>query len=134
MGVLVVCALFALATGAVADTIYLKNGRTIRTSDTRIEGGNVIFMQFGGEVTIPMSEVDRIEEDDLREPEPLSASQPAQRDPAVDPEDPNAPDPAVDPDDPNVPGADDRLRAGDTVVTLVQDSSEQEMLALFSVR
>lgn len=107
MGVLVVCALFALATGAVADTIYLKNGRTIRTSDTRIEGGNVIFMQFGGEVTIPMSEVDRIEEDDLREPEPLPASQPAQRDPAVDPEDPNAPDPAVDPDDPNVPGADD---------------------------
>jgi len=107
VGVLAACALLALATGAVADTIYLKNGRVIHTSDSRIEGENVIFTQFGGEVSIPMAAVDRIEEDDLREPEPISASQPARPDPAVDPDDPNAQDPAVDPDDPNAPNADD---------------------------
>ena len=33
----------------------------------------------------------------------------------------------------HVPGADDRLRAGDTVVTLVQDSSEEDMLTHFRV-
>ena len=77
MGVLVVCAVFALATSAVADTIYLKNGREILTSTTRIEGDNVIFLQYGGEVTIPLSLVDRIEEDEAREPDPLPVSQPA---------------------------------------------------------
>ena len=110
MGVLVAFAFLALASSAVADTIYLKNGRVIHTGSTRVEGGNVIFTQFGGEVTIPMSEVERIEEDDLQEPEPISASQPARRDPAVDPDDPDAPDPAVDPDDPNAPIEDDDPR------------------------
>jgi hypothetical protein len=109
VGVLVACALLALATSAVADTIYLKNGRIIHTGTTRVEGDNVIFTQFGGEVTIPMSEVDRIEEDEMTEPEPIPVSQPApptEQDPAVDPDDPNAP--AT--DDPNAPLGDDDAR------------------------
>jgi hypothetical protein len=77
VGVLVVCAVFALATSAVADTIYLKNGREILTSKTRIEGDNVIFLQYGGEVTIPLALVDRIVEDEARESDPLPVSAPA---------------------------------------------------------
>ena len=106
MGVLVAFAVLALATSAVADTIYLKNGRIIHSSQVRVEGGNVIFTQFGGEVTIPMSEVERIEEDDLTEPEPIAVSQPPQSDPAVDPDDPNAPDPAGGAGDPSTPDPD----------------------------
>jgi hypothetical protein len=148
VGVLVVCAVFAVATSAVADTIYLKNGRVIHTGDTRIEGDNVIFLQFGGEVTIPMSEVDRIEEDDLREPEPISVSEPPARDPAVDPDDPNAPDPAVDPDDPNAPtAADPRMEREyweqklsvisaerDEVNTRLEELNREERAFLFSRR
>jgi len=107
VGVLVACALLALAASAVADTIYLKNGRVIRTSETRIEGDRVVFQQFGGEVTIPMSQIERIEEDESREPEPLPVRQPPSSGSAGDPDDPNAPDPAVDPDDPNAPDAED---------------------------
>lgn len=82
VGVLVVCAVLALATSAIADTIYLKNGRRILTSDTRVEGGNVVFSQYGGEVTIPMSLVERIEEDEAQEPDPLPVSQPTSSDSA----------------------------------------------------
>ncbi|MGD8815794.1 MAG: hypothetical protein PVJ51_01320 [Acidobacteriota bacterium] len=45
-----------------ADTVYLKNGRTIDTSSVRVEGERVIVRLFGGEVSFPLSVVDRIEE------------------------------------------------------------------------
>lgn len=65
----VVAALSLLLTGAaIADTIYLKNGRTIRSSQVRVEGEKVYFLQYGGVVAIPMSVVDRIEEDANVEP------------------------------------------------------------------
>jgi len=53
----------SFATAAVADTIYLKNGRQIRSSQVRVEGDRVLFIQYGGEVALPMSIVDRIEQD-----------------------------------------------------------------------
>ena len=149
MGVLVVCALFAVATSAVADTIYLKNGRTIRTSDTRIEGDNVIFLQYGGEVTIPMSLIERIEEDDAQEPDPLPVSQPARSGSAAqsgDQADPNATAGAADPNAP--PGPDDprltkdywqqELRAfqgeRDQLNTRLEELNREERAFLFSRR
>ncbi len=149
MGVLVACALFAVSTSAVADTIYLKNGRTIRTSDTRIEGDNVIFLQYGGEVTIPMSLIERIEKDDAREPDPLPASQPASSGSAAqsgNQADPNATAGAADPNAP--PGPDDpkltkdywqqELRAfqaeRDQLTTRLEELNREERAFLFSRR
>lgn len=69
----------ALTAGpTLADTIYLKSGRVIRTADARVEDGRVFFDQYGFEQSIPMSVVDRVEEDDHTGPEPLPApAQPA---------------------------------------------------------
>ena len=149
MGVLVVCALFAMATSAVADTIYLKNGRTIRTSDTRIEGDNVIFLQYGGEVTIPMSLIERIEEDDAQEPDPLPVSQPASSGSAAQSGDQAAPNATAGAADPNAPpGPDDprltrdywqqELRAfqgeRDQLNTRLEELNREERAFLFSRR
>jgi len=54
-------------TPAVADTIYLTNGRTIRTDSVRIEAGRVIFRQLGGEVSIPLDAVVKIVTDNETE-------------------------------------------------------------------
>lgn len=69
MTILVVAFVFGLAASASADTIYLKNGRVIRTSSVRIEGDQVFFIQYAGEVSIPLALVDRIVEDARVEPE-----------------------------------------------------------------
>ena len=84
----------AVAATATADTIYLKNGRTIYSSIVRVEGDRVFFIQYGGEVSVPMSLVDRIVEDEKIEP----ASTPTAPAPApADPDDPAAaPDPEAD--------------------------------------
>ena len=66
---LAVAFVLGLAASASADTIYLKNGRTIRSSSVRIEGDQVIFVQYAGEVSIPLALVDRIIEDASVEPE-----------------------------------------------------------------
>lgn len=58
-----------VAGGASADTIHLKNGRLIRTDATRVVGDRLIFYQYGGEVAIPMSLVERVEEDQRTGPE-----------------------------------------------------------------
>lgn len=61
--------LLTLSTGiAGADSVYLKNGRVIHTASARIEGNHVLFLQHGSEQSIPLSLVDRIEEDDRRGP------------------------------------------------------------------
>ena len=67
------------ADGVVADTIYLVNGRVIHTESVRIEGGNVIFRQYGGSVSIPRASVLRIERDATSSPPPRRAQ------PAADP-------------------------------------------------
>ena len=86
----------AVANVAMADTIYMKNGRLIHSSHVRVEGDRVIFLQYGGEVSIPMSLVDRIVKDAEVEPEgapPLPpAADPSPVDPAADPADPEAPE------------------------------------------
>jgi hypothetical protein len=68
IGALVICLLAAVA--ADADSIYLKNGRVIRSEWTRVEGEYVIFSQYGGEAKIPLAAVDRIESDAETEPAP----------------------------------------------------------------
>ncbi len=76
----------ALANMAMADTIYMKNGRTIRSSQVRIEGDRVIFLQYGGEVSVPLSMVDRIVEDANVEPDGSPLPPPTADDPAADPD------------------------------------------------
>lgn len=86
----------AIANVAMADTIYMKNGRLIHSSQVRVEGDRVIFLQYGGEVSIPMSLVDRIVKDAEVEPEGapplLPAADLSPVDPAADPADPEAPE------------------------------------------
>ena len=54
---------------AGADSIYLKNGRVIRTSTVRVDGDQVLFLQHGSEQSIPLSLVDRIEKDERQGPQ-----------------------------------------------------------------
>ena len=49
---------------AFADTIYLKNGRVIRTPRAEVRGNQLVFLLYGGEVRIPMALVERVVEDD----------------------------------------------------------------------
>jgi hypothetical protein len=83
------------ATVAVADTIHLKNGRMIRSSQVRVEGDKVVFIQYGGEVALPMSLVDRIEQDAAVEPQGTPPPPPGTTPDPDAPADPNAP---ADPD------------------------------------
>lgn len=62
-------AVFLVAQGVAADAIHLKNGRTIHTSQTRVEGDRLYFIQYGGEVSIPLSLVERVVEDEQSGPE-----------------------------------------------------------------
>jgi hypothetical protein len=74
------CGGLALAVTATAhgDSIYLKNGRVIRSDDVKVEDGRVVFLQLGGYQSIPMALVERIEEDGWVAPgSPGSARQPA---------------------------------------------------------
>jgi hypothetical protein len=61
---------------ATADTIYLKNGRVIQSSLVRVEGDRVIFVQYAGEVSIPLSQVERIVEDATVEPAATTTTPP----------------------------------------------------------
>ena len=67
-GLVVLCLL--VASPAVADSIYLKNGRVIHCEWTRVEGEYLVFRQYGGEVKIPLHAVERVEDDSETEPAP----------------------------------------------------------------
>ena len=56
---------------AVADTVYLKNGRVLWTSTTRQEGGRLFIEQYGQEIAIPMHLVERVVLDEENGPTPL---------------------------------------------------------------
>ncbi len=56
-----------LAGNASGDSIYLKNGRVIRSDDVKVDGARLVFYQHGAYQAIPMSLVDRIEADDWSE-------------------------------------------------------------------
>jgi len=60
-----------------ADTIYLKNGRRIDTASATVEGDRVLFLQFGHPVAIPMSEVERVEQNDRSGPDATPAPPPS---------------------------------------------------------
>lgn len=59
-----------LVLDAAADTIYLKNGRQLRTREARVEGDRVVFWQYGARQAIPLELVERIEDDEITGPEP----------------------------------------------------------------
>jgi len=69
------------ATGAPAparaDSIYLKNGRIIRSEDAHVEGDKVVFVLHGGLASIPLAVVDRVEEDDWPAPDAAVGAAPA---------------------------------------------------------
>ena len=65
---LVVATVLVASPEATADSIYLKNGRVIHTSQARVEGGEVIFTQYGGRQTIPLAIVERVVSDPPRRP------------------------------------------------------------------
>ena len=87
---------------AVADTVYLKNGRSLRTPEATVEGERVLLRLYGGQLVLPLSVVDRVVDDDAVEPPPtatpsadLSAEEAdPQTEEAADPEAAAAADPA----------------------------------------
>jgi hypothetical protein len=87
MGALVfaVVAAASMSPPAAADTIYLKNGRTIDTASATVTDDRVMFMQFGHPVSIPMSQVDRIEENDAVGPAATPTTAPVPRPTTVNP-------------------------------------------------
>ncbi len=64
----------ALAFPAAADSIYLKNGRVIHSIEVRVEGDRVLFLQYGSLQTIPLTLVDRVEQNDRGAPNARSAT------------------------------------------------------------
>lgn len=68
--------LWGLSGVAVADTIYLKNGRVIHTSSAKRVGEKIEFEQFGQTVSIPASVVLRIERDEREEYPALPVASP----------------------------------------------------------
>ncbi|MGE5849545.1 MAG: hypothetical protein ACM362_05410 [Candidatus Methylomirabilota bacterium] len=50
-----------MASNAQADTVYLKDGRSLWGTDTYEEGDTVVLVRPGGEMKIPKDEVNRIE-------------------------------------------------------------------------
>jgi hypothetical protein len=76
---LAIMAIFLLSLLATADTVYLKNGRVIKTPFAEIVGNKVRFIVAGGEVMFPLSIVERIEQDYFAFPEKkaTTAAQPS---------------------------------------------------------
>jgi hypothetical protein len=59
--ILLVIGLMFMVRDADADTIYLKNGRTIRAENVRVEGNQVTYRKYGAVVRYPVDQVARIE-------------------------------------------------------------------------
>ncbi len=74
-----------VAAPAGADTIYMKNGRTITSSFVRVEGDRVYVGLLGGEVGFPLALVDHIVQDEAVEQAPTVVPV---AEPASDPNDP----------------------------------------------
>ncbi len=62
---------------ALADTIFLKNGRKIEARVTREDSTEVVCEREGGEITLPRSLVDHIEKGPLPSPQAPEANQPS---------------------------------------------------------
>ena len=60
---LLLLALFWLSGLTSGDTIYLKSGKKIQTSWVEVKGDKVQFLKYGGIVTIPADQVERIVSD-----------------------------------------------------------------------
>jgi polyhydroxyalkanoate synthesis regulator phasin len=131
----VVALSLSFAAPAAADTIYLKNGREIRTAQVRVEGDRVFFIQYGGEVAMPMSLVERIVADANVGPEATPPPVLPVEDPAADP------DAAADAES-DIPPEEtrefwqDRVRTIETekaeVLTQIEDLRRTERAFLFS--
>lgn len=133
---LAVALVTAFASTAAADTIYLKNGRTIYSESVRVEGDLVFFIQFGGEVSLPMALVEKIVEDENTGPEGTQAPpQTAEPDPDAE---------TVEPEEEETPAEEtreywqDRVRAiadeREQVELQIEDLKRAERAFLFSHR
>lgn len=140
VGLVAVAAALALsfAVPTAADTIYLKNGRKIRSSEVRVEGDRVFFVQYGGEVVLSMSLVDRIVVDTSVEPEATPPPPPVVVS-GAGPDDPAAADPGGDvAPDQTQDYWQDRIRTIETeraqVELQIEDLRRTERAFLFSKR
>ena len=131
----------SFAAPVAADTIYLKNGRSIQTSQVRVEGDRVFFIQYGGEVAISMALVERIVEDANVEPEALPSPPPVQNPAAgsANSADPAGPEGADAPVDTNTAAYwQDRVRTIEAeknqVLLQIEDLRREERAFLFSKR
>ena len=71
-----ICALFLLWSSAVtAHELYLKNGTVIKTDFIQRHKSHLTYRQFGGDVTIPLSEVEKIQYTERQRPIPSSDPQ-----------------------------------------------------------
>ncbi len=68
--VLLLLSVLFIAQGAAGDTIYLKDGRTIRAEKVRVEDGQVTYRKYGAVVKVSSEQVARIE----RNSAPLEAA------------------------------------------------------------
>ena len=71
-----ICAIILFwSSAAIAHELYLKNGTVIRTDFIQRHKSHLTYRQFGGEVTIPLSEVEKILYTERQQPIPSSVTQ-----------------------------------------------------------
>lgn len=77
--VVTTCLSLVIPGGARADSVYLENGRVIRTEHAELVGDKVVLLQYGARQSIPRDRVARVVRDERRGPR----STPARRSRAV---------------------------------------------------
>ena len=84
---MIALALLVVAAPASADILVFKTGRTMSVASARVDGDRmVIALRGGGEGTVPLSMVERVDPDEVPYPEPATADAGTPATPA-DPED-----------------------------------------------
>ena len=68
----ILCSLFFLASDASAEIVVFKNGRTMSVRSHRIvDNMATLALRDGGEVTFPANIIERVDPDEVSEPEPV---------------------------------------------------------------
>lgn len=80
---LLMCFALFVPTASAAHEVYLKNGAVIKTDYFKREKGRLTYRLFGGDVSISLSEVDRIIYTNSQSTSPVQATQSLQTDTAA---------------------------------------------------
>jgi len=80
---LLMCVALFVPTASAAHEVYLKNGAVIKTDYFKREKGRLTYRLFGGDVSISLSEVDRIIYTNSQSTSPVQATQSLQTDTAA---------------------------------------------------